>query len=113
MRPNWNVRKLWLQGERRHAILLHHAQESGMMAGYCMDYYLEWKAGMRQVNLGLARRAMREMKKLERVSRLMYRAGYLSLEALGKVISTNDQNRKELRENIKPEIYEIFFDEGL
>lgn len=81
------------------------------MAGYCMDCYLQDRQGMKTVNVTLVKRAVKEMKKFERVSRLMYRAGYLSLEGLRQVISTNEQNMKELRANVNMEVVDMLTDE--
>lgn len=108
MIPSWHVGKLWLTGKHRHAVLLHHAQESGKMAGYYMDSYLEWRNGMPVVNISMVKSALKEMDKLDRVTRLMYQAGYLSLQGMGEFMATNNKNRNELRENVNPELMKMF-----
>ena len=49
----------------------------------------------------------KEMEKLDRVTRLMYQAGYLSLQGMGELLATNNKNRNELRENVDPAIMKM------
>ena len=91
------VKRLLIQGRWREAVLLHHAQRSGMEAGHAMDTYMVEKA-------------QRAMNEYERVSRLMYRAGMLSYDGLCQVIELNDKNRKELKANVREDVLEIFRD---
>ena len=110
LESTWAVKRLLIQGRWREAVLLHHAQRSGMEAGHAMDTYMERDGGLRRINVRMVEKAQRAMNEYERVSRLMYRAGMLSYDGLCQVISLNDKNRQELKANVREDVLEIFRD---
>ena len=107
----WAVRRLLILGRWREAVLLHHAQRSGLEAGHAMDTYMEKGGGLRRINVHMVEIAQHAMNEYERVSRLMYRAGMLSYEGLCQIISLNNKNRNELKANVREDVLELF--EGL
>ena len=108
LETSWRVKMLCLQGHWREAVLLHHAERSGLEAGHAMDTYIERGGGLRRINVRMVQMAQRAMGELERVSCLMYRAGILSYEGLCHVKEVNDRNRQELKENVREDILELF-----
>lgn len=107
LKASWDVRKLCVAGRWREAVLLHHAQKSSMDAGHAMDYYQESKSGTKCVNVRLVRMALKAMKELDRVSRLMYRVNLLEYQGLCAILSANELNREELKENVDQHILEL------
>ena len=103
---SWEVKKLCVAGRWRESVLLHHAQKSSLEAGQAMDSYLEHMSGRRCVNVRLVRKALSAMKKLDRVGRLMYRAGLIEQKEMVRLMDLNAENRRELSERVDMELIE-------